>query len=251
MKPKKNKKRIDQTTVLVAAVIIFGILIGIVLYTKSNTTSKEVATIQPTARPPRPTRAPTPYITQRPIQPIINGKNYTYGSFSFTYPENWKLNDTANDHPIMQEMRDKNAHSITIERDGYILWIDIAKEHESNLSGEMGIVPDEILENFFKNRDIILIQNESYYVSNNHTPFYDIENFKEGILRIANVIKYPDATDSDRVNPAWSQRVYKELIDRNGNVHSFKIYSRTKGTDNKTPDYIQKDILSILQTIHW
>jgi hypothetical protein len=178
-------------------------------------------------------------------------QQYTYGSFSFSYPKTWKVYDSNSNATFFKtHSLEWFKHAVVLEKNSFLLLIGI-NQYEPGWEIGGSFLNDKEYEDYKAASDELIIEGNIYFLRKNHTCLgFFTGSEKPSIWGIASLSEYiPDLHIN---NPNLREDGWSDYIqNKRGYSYVFVKFSKGNETNATTPEFIQNDIKSILETIHW
>ena len=191
--------------------------------------------------------APSPTL-QQPTSPARTNelrRHFSYKNFSLDYPNDWTLLDMSINEafPLEERLDALTEKAIALSKNGLYLIITIDSEREG--LSEMIFFDDNEYHEFISNADRVNIGNSVFYLAKSHEDISSLLKADTGPWMWSALCEYiPNKmTQSGDVF-----RACDNLIKRNGYIYQFIITSSEGGA---TDSQLQKEIISMLETIKW
>lgn len=239
----ETKSALDETNNLNTYIIIFLVLFslissGIATYAiyQNNQLKKQIARlhIQVNRNTSLPSKL-TPTLNPSENWETYSNKKY---NFSFKYPSDWKLLEDSGTDLLLRETfsPDKDEKLIALVKDNIYLTIFINKRTIGR-SGEL--IKGEEFEDFIFDKDKILINNSTFYLTESHRSFSSLEGTHSVQISLF---------EFDPEPKEQSGKVYTDSIVRNGYNYYFFVFGEK---NEKTKPKIQDELIRIFETINW
>ncbi len=229
-----SKKRMVLT--LITVIIL---LLGVIFYLLYQDTKQNLSTNTP---PPTPTMTTSPTSTPTVEPTQLTVQSFKYGSFSFKYPNDWEFMDkrTEEDFPLRNRLFDASEATIALVKNGTYLIIDI--DENSDQSAQGIFINEEDYSSYIANKDVLLIEDATYYLDKDHDSIPDIQNAHVGpFTSLAEFIPQYQT-------PTGTYKGYAEFIKKDEDSYIFLITSNSGGVTDRQ---LQEEIIAILESITW
>ena len=191
----------------------------------------------------------TPITSTQPAYPSTTPSasiksTYTYSSFSFSYPKDWRFISKKDDTNFPLKSRlifDEEV--VAVEKDDIYLIVNISKTGQLEAGGIF--IDDKDYNEFISTRDKVMINGSTFYLTKNHPSISVLEEAHSGPAMWGALSEYiPNkVTGSGNVF-----RGYEQIIKRNGYMYNIIVVGQK---EENTPTPIQSDIKEILESIKW
>ncbi len=223
-------------TLLVGAVV-FGFA-GYYLGALSNLTNTPQQIVTETNNAIIPSSTPT----MSPDVPTES--SYTYNSFSFSYPNDWKFSSKNDD--VNFPLKDRltfDDEVIAISNGEIHLIVNISVADQLEAGGIFG--SDKEYEEYISMHDKVAIQGSTFYLTRSHLSISSLEEEHSGPATWGALSEYVPNKTTGSGNIF---KGYEQIIKRNGYRYNFIIVGQQEGV---TPYAIQSDLKKILESIKW
>ena len=176
---------------------------------------------------------------------------YKYGTFSFSYPKTWQLSENTSDNHFFAQNKISGFNHMVLLQNGdnyFIIGIDTPSK---GAKVEGIFFTDADYQDYVTKNDLVMIQNEKFYLSKNNTTLQQWNNpqREEGIYGLANLSEYVPNKVTNTQNKTFNGNDF--YITKNGKSYMFIKLSKMGVSEVMTSPTIQNDIMGILQTITW
>lgn len=169
---------------------------------------------------------------------------FGYGSFSLSYPNDWRFLSRDEDENFpLKERLSFDEKVVALEKNGIYLIVNISKADQMESGGIF--TNDTEFNEFAKDKELLRIEDTTFYLMKSHPSVSSLENSHSGSAGWGSLIEYVPSKMTASGNIFNG---YESIIKRNGQMFNFILVGESEG---QTPVSIQNDLKEILQSIKW
>lgn len=206
---------------------------------QSDSTTTAVFSPSPTSQLPLPSSSPA--------NQFATTNDFTYQNFKITYPNDWIFSDvlSSNTFPLKERLQPLYGQGkvIALSKDGIYLIITIEKASEGEAGGIF--TSDQEYQQFLTDRDRVAIGGSTFYINKSHADIASLAESHAGPWLWGSVTEYIPSKITKSGNVF---KGYESIIKRGNYVYNFIVVSNTGGL---TENELQREIISMLETIQW
>lgn len=270
-KPQQIGLRNNKLFVIVtASVLLTAIVVGLTVYfwqksangkaindleQKISSLERQISSMKNADITPQPTPQPT---SSTPIgEPAtkqgtsnVYANSFNYNNFTITYPDDWILSDMSinKNFPLKERLSplydSDSSKVIALSKNDVYLIVTIEKESGGGAGGIF--IKDGEYEKFISNKDKVLIGNSVFYLNRSHSNIPSLLESEGGPYVWGDLTEYFPEKLIPQTGKTY--KGYENVIKRNGFAYNFIVASNVGGN---TDPQLQKEIISILETIEW
>lgn len=247
--PKEDVKKKPRFIIgLVALVVIFfGTTIFFANQSFQMVRQKAIQS-QPTISPNVPTPTVTTPITETTTKPhTVYENSFNYHNFTIGYPDSWILLEmSANeDFPIKERLFSlyNSDKVVAINKNGVYLITIIMEQSDGEVGGIF--IDDEHYNEFISDKDKVVIGSSTFYLSRTCQAIPILLESHSGPAAWSSLTEY---ISNKTVQSGEVFKGFENMIKRNGYAYNFIVVCEKGG---QTPQELQSEIITILQSIDW